>query len=439
MKTFLQKYGFIIIISISVVAILLIILYVIFWGESAEPVSDKQDPNSNQSDVKDLKPEVITQSSNQFGAELIAAICSSDQEACEENLFISPVSIHSALAMLGHGAAGDTKDQIWSVLNIENSADSVVAAQYKSLNASLNRSGESSEISIANSLWANSENRVNAPIKQSYLDQLTDNYGALVSSLPFSQASTLDEINGWASEKTKGKITKVVDELSGDTYLILMNAIYTKADWKYQFDPELTEEKDFTKANGGKVRVPMMSSGELDLNYFDGDEWSAVELPYADESLSSWLFMPKGDGSVADFNYELFESVLAGSVKGEASVELPKFTIRGDLILNDYLNLMGMEDAFGEGVADLSGISDAELYVSKVQHISYLQVDEEGSEAAAVTSVVVDVTSVGLDDEPFAFIADQPFVYTIYDKNNGVLLFVGLINDPSTVQGSITR
>lgn len=426
MRHFLKKYGVLIVLTCVATLILLVLFYLIFLREVGETDNANRSVDSTE---ESIAVNGVPQASNQFASDYLQAVCKVDPEKCLENLFYSPISLHSALSMLSHGADGMTKEEILGALNLTNSTDTVTAAQYKSLTAALNRSQNGAELRMANSIWMNSFYAGDTRPNQQYVELLMGSYMAEASTIPFSEISSTELINDWVSQSTNGRISKIVDELSNDQYLILLNAIYMKSDWKYKFDTENTRQAQFTKADGSVIEVEMMSSEKLELSYVDGEDWKAVELPSADRSLSTWLFMPNEEVEPATFDYNLFESSLAGSQRGEAYVNLPKFQIRNSFEVSDYLKELGIVSAFDANSADLSGIAVLDLYVSAVRHLTYLAIDENGSEAAAVTSVDVSVTSIQ-EDGIFRFVADRPFVYTIYDKDNGVLLFVGLVNEP---------
>ena len=242
-------------------------------------------------------------------------------------------------------------------------------------------------------------------------------------------------INGWVAQETQDRIDELIPggALSVDTRLVLVNAIYFSASWKYPFNPDRTWDGPFTRLDGSTVEVPMMTQdlGGQGAGYFDGEGYEAVEMPYDGDQLSMVLIAPD-NGIFPDFE-ATFDSaklaeILEGLSGGEINFTMPRFEFSQDLPLSQHLQALGMNDAFQQGVADLSGMDGGHtLYIQDVLHQAFVAVDEAGTEAAAATAVIIGDTSV-----PPAVRFDRPFVFLIRDIPTGAVLFMGRVVDPSS-------
>jgi serpin B len=256
-------------------------------------------------------------------------------------------------------------------------------------------------------------------------------FNAVVTALDFSDAGAADTINAWVEEKTHGKIDTIVEPpIHPLTVMFLINAIYFKGTWTYEFDPDDTREATFHTGSGQDKTVEMMNlSGELP--YLETEDFQAVRLPYGYELFSMTVLLPKGERSADDlmtgFNQENWNNWMDGFATEDISLSLPKFEIEYKLKLNDILIALGMQDAFDPLQADFTGIrATGELYISEVKHKTYVKVNEEGTEAAAVTSVEVKELSA----RP-PMVVDRPFLFVIHDSHSRALLFMGKIVDPA--------
>jgi serpin B len=240
----------------------------------------------------------------------------------------------------------------------------------------------------------------------------------------------VNTINQWANDNTNGKINKVIESISDEMVMFLMNALYFKGLWTNPFDPQQTSPSLFYPDNGTETEVPMMRA-MIYARTMEGQGFSALELPYGRQNFSMIILVPSGTVNefLNDFNVDDWNQVTSAldSIKDppEIQVILPKFKFSYEKILNDQLKDLGMTDAFIPYVADLSGISDDELYVSFVKQNTFVEVNEEGTEAAAVTTIGVGIVSL-----PPTFIADKSFVFAIREKTTGTLLFIGKVNLP---------
>lgn len=347
------------------------------------------------------------------------------------NLFLSPYSVAGVLAMAYGGARGKTAAEMAKVLRLPGPPEETHRL-FGELNASLDAAGRDGEVELraANALWG----MKGYAFKKEFLALLSGSHGAGLRELDFgASAAAADAINGWVEAETKEKIKKLIDPgaLGSDTRLVLTNAIYFKGLWQSQFKKVSTNDQPFTTAAGGKVQAPLMSQLG-DFGYHETPELQALELPYRGERLSMVVLLPrKADGLPA-----LERSLTAVGLSAwlgkletrEVLVYLPRFKTTAQFGLAPTLGAMGMPAAFAGG-ADFSGIDGGrELFVSAVVHKAFVDVNEEGTEAAAATGMTLGIESVA--PEPPTFRADHPFLYLIRDKATGSILFMGRLEDP---------
>ncbi|MFV0593891.1 MAG: serpin family protein, partial [Draconibacterium sp.] len=243
--------------------------------------------------------------------------------------------------------------------------------------------------------------------------------------------NTLKRINGWASDHTNGKIDKVLDEISGDAVMFLLNAVYFKGDWTQQFEKNATANLDFSLSNSEKIKVPTMS-GKIPLRRFSANGFSAFELSYGRDNFVMDLILPEENlaKTLPDFNGEVFEEITLGldqqADKMEYNVLLPKFKFKYEKYLNKFLQNLGMTDAFGP--ADFSNLSDVATSISFVKQNTFVDANEEGTEAAAVTTIGFERTSAGGGTPTIHF--DKPFIFAIRERTTNTLLFIGTVYNP---------
>jgi serpin B len=346
----------------------------------------------------------------------------------EGNLFVSPYSISSALAMVYAGARGETEQQIADTFHYNLPQDQLHAAFY-ALNDDLSNDStkEAFQLSIANSLWG----QEGYPFLAEYLDLIAANYKADLNIVDFGGATeqARQRINDWVREETEDKIKELFAKgtISSDTRLVLANAIYFKAEWETPFLVG-TEDSTFYLIDGSQVTVPMMSR-RASTRYVVGDGYQAMELPYKGERTSMVIFLPD-EGRFEELEQglssEQIEAVLHTMDSTDVMLYMPKFEYETALELNDTLAAMGMPSAFISGQADFSGINGARsLFISYVVHKAFVAVDEMGTEAAAATGVAM------AESMPTVVRADHPFVFFIRDMQSGTILFVGRMLNPA--------
>lgn len=364
-----------------------------------------------------------------FGIGLFSDIFGADPE---KNIFLSPSSVALALAMTCGGAAGETEEAMASVLGCAGlSRDEVVRAN-ASLLESLGRLDPEVQLEIANSLWL----RKGIAFKPEFLNVSRDSFRAEVTPLDFSRPEAQETINDWVGRATHKRIHKIVDRIDRLTILFLINAIYFKGKWTDEFDPDLTKDLPFHTVAGERLKnVPMMSrKGEF--QYLEGDSLQAVRLPYGNGWVSLTVFLPAGDSSLKAFvqklDLERWTEWRSEFARAEGEVVLPKFKIEYEKSLLEPLTRLGMSVAFSDKKADFSRMCKTPpvVYINDVKHKSYIDVNEEGTEAAAVTAVEMRTLSAPPPRKTFRFVADRPFLFAIQDDRTGLLLFLGAIADP---------
>ena len=370
----------------------------------------------------------IVSANTQFGFNLLDEIRKTEQD---ENIFISPFSVSIALAMALNGASGETEQAMIQTLQLQELSSESINVGYAGLRQTLLLSDPKVTLTIANSLWA----RQGIPFKQDFLQRNTQFFGAEISTLDFVDPSALKTINQWVNTNTNGKIPKILDEINPDAVLFLINAIYFKGSWGEEFDSSQTRDGIFHLATGGEKQVPMMRRTG-DYSYYENyeEKFQAIRLPYDDERISMYIFLPYRESNLNllldNLNAESWENWMSQFREQEVSLVMPKFKLEYEKMLNTPLESLGMGIAFASGLADFSRMADLEvlgknLYIGEVLHKAVIEVNEEGTEAAAVTSIGIRATSV-----PPAFIADRPFFFAIRDNETKTVLFMGIVVDP---------
>jgi serpin B len=369
----------------------------------------------------------ITHAYTDFGLKLFGALAA---EQPDSNLFVSPTSAAFALAMTYNGAANETQRAMAGVLGIADvPLDEVNRANAEWLAALANTQDRKVELALANSLWI----RRGFPVHADFLERNRAFYDAEVAELDFDSPSAIGTINGWVDRSTRGRIPTIIEEIGRDDVMFLINALYFKADWTHQFDKQQTRRAPFHLPDGTQREVWMMGQKKA-FPYYRGDGFGLVALPYGNGRFSMLLALPDHDRALTDLYRQLTPAALDGWIAAledgaTMPVALPRFTLEWEAELNDVLKALGMEVAFDPDRADFSAMSpaalDAGLHISEVKQKTFLKVDEEGTEAAAVTSVKMSRVSA-----PPMLAFDRPFWMAIRDNATGTLLFVGQIVAP---------
>lgn len=366
---------------------------------------------------------------NEFAADLYNYLIGEN----DGNLFYSPYSISIALAMTYAGANGETKTQMADTLKY-SLPDGELHAVFNYIDQRLNSlsSGDYDvELNVVNSIWGQNEYE----FLDEFLDTLAENYGAGLRLLDFEKSAeqARQVINDWVSDNTNDRIKDLIPKggVSSDTRLVLTNAIYFNASWANPFSEELTQDGAFTLLNGSQVTAEMMQQVEY-FNYFDADGYKVIELPYEGEELSMYIIIPD-EGSFTEFeqsfNASIISSVSENLESKNINLTLPKFNFESSFNLNEALGALGMPLAFS-GSADFSKINGGrDLAISNVFHKSFISTDEAGTEAAAATAVVIELTAA--PEPPINVSIDSPFIFTITDNETGTNIFLGRILDPT--------
>ncbi len=349
-----------------------------------------------------------------------------DKEDGNRSIFISPLSISTALTMTYQGAGTTTKEAMARALGYTGIDDGKLNESYRNQLRYLRQLDKKVELNISNSLWI----RKGESIKEEFLSANKDIFDASVNLLDFSKQNAADQINQWISDTTKHKIEKMVDSpIPSDVIMYLINAIYFKGDWTEQFEKKNTFSAQFHIGDGSTSEVMMMSrNGKVE--YGQGDGFKAVRLPYGSGNAAMYCILPEETVSINDFIESLDADrwkAIRGSIseRDDVQLQLPHFKLEyGIKNLNDCLTALGMGEAFKD-TADFSGIRNG-VYLSRVLHKAVIEVNEEGSEAAASTVVKMDEKAVA---QLLTFIADRPFVFVIADDETGTILFMGKLYD----------
>ena len=379
----------------------------------------------------------VAAANNLFAYDLYATLAKNPVNA-GHNLFYSPFSISSALAITGEGAKGKTADEIFSVLHLPKN-DTVRQSGFARINEGINTADAGYTLRTANALWAEKS----YPFLPSFTGIARKYYSAEVTNLDFKNTpeESRATINTWVEEKTEKKIRDLLPPGSIDPLvrLVITNAVYFKGTWVRQFDAAQTKEADFRTGTGNAEKVLMMQdTGEKsEYMYAETDSVQYIEIPYTHKSgkaLSMIVILPKGDDlkpAEAILNDNNLSALQDSAYSRHVMLYLPKFRMETEYRLPQTLSAMGMPTAFTEGAADFSGMDGTKnLFISEVIHKAFIDVNEEGTEAAAATAVVMKRAMAPSGDSTPVFRADHPFVFLIQDKETGTILFIGRVANP---------
>jgi serine protease inhibitor len=365
----------------------------------------------------------LVQSSNEFGFRLFRRV---NMEADGENLFLSPLSVSMALGMTLNGAAGGTESDMRRTLGFGDMDRDAINTSYRSILDMLPGLDPKTLVEIANSIWY----RLGFPVLPEFLDVSRSFFDAEVRGLDFSSPDAPGTINGWIEDRTHGKIARMIDDIDPATVMFLINAVYFKGVWKTEFDPKFTLDDVFTRPDGSAVPCRMMRQKTV-LGYYETGAFQAADLAYGNGRYAMSVILPKAGQSIetlaASFDAAAWSAIRNGFSEREITLHFPKFKLEYEIELNDALSALGMAVAFQGGLADFSRITgDRSLYIHLVKHKTFVEVDEKGTEAAAVTVVEIRETSAGPGDEIFMRV-DRPFLVVIRERSSDALLFMGKI------------
>ena len=372
-----------------------------------------------------LKSAMVIETNNDFGFTLLNRVMNQDDSP---NLMISPASVSIALGMAYNGAETTTRDAFEQVLNYEGLSREEINEITKELINILVTNVEGNLLEIANSMWYDQ----GFPVEQDFIDLNSNYYDAEVREINFRTANAVKIINDWVSANTHGKIDEIIDAIDPAMMMILINAIYFNCVWDVEFDPEDTREQPFYREDLSLYGQVKMMEMKNTFNVAFTDQFGAVELPYKNNKYSMYLFLPSESSSVKKLA-EMLDSKTWNawlekfSEREKFTVTMPKFKFEYERSLAEDLKSMGLEVAFTD-MADFSGISPVDLLISDVIHKTYIDVNEEGTEAAAVTAIVFETTSIG----PVNGIRlDRPYLFAITENSSKSIIFIGKVKEPS--------
>lgn len=388
---------------------------------------NSDEPNGQKTIELDEKSAKLIEADNTFGFELLQKIRANTDD---ENIMISPLSVSLALAMAYNGADGNTKTEMENAMKLNGLTTDQINQSYKVLINALQSLDKDVVFDIANAIFYAD----GFPVKSSFLDINHEYYNAEVEALDFGSPSALATINNWVAEKTNDKIDKILDRLSPNARMVLLNAIYFFGTWTVEFDEDGTQMGSFAMTDGTYTEVPMMTK-EDKLLYTNNNLFSAVKIPYGSGQYNMVVMRPAEGETSSNLIDELNTSDWKNwssefKTRDNVVVKMPRFKFEFETKLVEVLKQMGMIDAFSDTSADFSKISDVFLVISDVIHKTYIDVNETGTEAAAVTAIVFETTSAGPGVEKTYFTVDKPFVFAITEKDTDAILFIGEVQKP---------
>lgn len=410
--------------------VLVLFVAVFVFAQCESSVTGPDDPIGELPRDLTASEKMLIEADQAFSYDIFQRTVAYDSE--QDNLMISPLSISMALAMTLNGAEDQTYKDMKKALYLSGMEKEEINEAFQSLIELLINADPNVAMKIANSIWY----RDGLPVKEDFKERVKEYFGAEVTALDFSDPAAVDIINQWVSDNTEELIPEIIDEIPSHIVMYLINALYFKGDWLNQFDPDDTQAGDFHLESGETVQAEMMRQENQFATMFS-DEVQMIELPYGDSLFSMSILMPADANT--PINQFIDEKITASNINNWRSslsvpnrdviLRMPKFEFDYELEYTDILKAMGMEIAFDEWEADFTGIANVSpqnLFIDEVKHKTFITVDEEGTEAAAVTSVGVGITSM-----PPQMIIDRPFVFIIHERESGANLFMGKVKNPA--------
>lgn len=379
-------------------------------GKEKEPITEKS-PSSKSDFVFGFYSEVAQQNS-------------------EENLFFSPLGIDMAFSIAYEGAEGDTAKQIQQVFDFE--IDDYKRGEHaKDLMAGLNDNNGHYKLNVANALWIKDGYK----IKESYLSTAKTSYNSTIDNVDFVTNEGVDKINSWVKEKTQNKIQNILPPGSTDdsTRMVITNAVYFNGKWSNPFNPQKTTEESFWIDKDRSVKVTMMTHPADMFNYAETNDLQALKMYYVGGDVSMLILLPKDrdgmDSLEQSLDTQKINSILGMLEHQPLTVKIPKFEFETEYSLVGLLRNLGINDAFDKNTANFEGVTNEQVYIDQAKQKAFVSVDEEGTEAAAITALVMRPTS-GPPTPQHEFIADHPFVFIIQEQDTGEILFIGRVSNP---------
>jgi len=388
-----------------------------FWAACEKDPDQPQPMNLTRNELK------VLEQGNYFGFDLFALL---GKETPDSNICISPYSIYTALSMAANGADKQTLDEMLDLLGFQGKDVADLNNSVKNLNQVLIGKDPNTVFETANSVWYNTDG---FSVYPEFTTSLQNYFSARVEGLDFSAPSALPTVNGWVKEKTHDKIDKIIEKINPDDVCFLINALYFNGKWTTGFDKDETHLDAFINASGKSSLVPTMYLKDT-LNAINTDALHAVELPYGDGSWSMYLFLPPANVNLDDWcSQQLSEGWdnLRSEFEPVSGMEiyLPQFKLENSFELSKQLMQLGIPTAFSDA-ADFSKLGPGSLAISQVLHKTYIDVNEDGTEAAAVTAVIITRTSMPMNEIRF----NHPFIFIIAEKITGSIIFVGKLMNP---------
>ena len=415
---------------IGVIAICLVIIGASYYVINLDTTKEEKKQSSDEPAIITGNITSFDDAVNVFGFNLFRQL----YDNLDGNIFYSPYSVFVALAMTYEGARGLTAEEMADVLNIEQDNESF--HQYMNILYKFLNQNSEYNISTANALWIKEE----LELLKEYIEIIQTYYGGEATNVDFNNAQgATDLINQWIENQTNNLIKDLIkpEYINPMTALILTNAIYFKGMWEVQFDPNNTTDREFEVSPDNTINVPTMCLTDTEdlFNYTETDDLQILELPYSGDDISMVILLPKDDANIGDIvnsiDNEKLNEWINLMTEEELDIYLPRFKVETEnYILNDYLINLGMPTALSND-ANFSGITELyDLFISKVVHKAFIDVNEEGTEAAAATAVVMELTAINGGSSRIVFDVNHPFLYLIQHKQTGTILFMGTINNP---------
>lgn len=401
---------------------LILFIPVIFLALSCKKNQEKEDGYTGKDLVLTAKEQQKADKDNEFTFKLLKEVAADLPSS--KNMMLSPLSVSMAVGMTSNGANGPTLEAIRNTMQFSDFTEAEVNSYYQKIITELPELDPKAVLNVANSIWY----RNGFEVLPAFLKTNSDHYKAEVQGLDFASPTAKDEINNWVSTNTNGKIPTIIDQIRGDMVMFLINAVYFKSNWSSKFDKNKTTKGDFHLTAQNKVQADFMSA-MLKVNSVVNNEASVVELPYGNKRYSMVIALPSGTlttGTLAEtLTAQKWNQWMSGLRQGTNDIRLPKFKFSYDIKLNEPLTALGMGNAFSD-MADFSRLrSSGHLKIDEVKHKTFIEVNEDGTEAAAATSVGIVETSA-----PAPILINKPFVFAIREMKTGLILFAGIVNNP---------
>ena len=376
---------------------------------------------------KSLGKEKLVSAHIKFGFKLFSTLA---RQNSEQNIAVSPVSLALALSMLYNGTSGTTRQEISSALGMKGVNLNAFNHANKTLEKSLETNDYCGKLAIANSLWT----RQGFPFRYQFLKTNQEYYQAQITNLNFESSESVGIINRWVKDKTLEKIPQIIEQISHDDVLFLINAIYFQGIWQVEFDPHLTTQQPFYLSNDRVIKFPLMSR-EGKYRYFETSEFQAVSLPYTGERFSLEVFLPRPDKNLKDLVSQLtvgqWKKWMGQFREQQGQLKLPRFSLSYEVDMEKALMSLGMSTMFERSSANFSELTSRQVYVNRMRHKTLVEINEKGTQSAVTSPIRARVTSVFLPEEQFTMIVNRPFLCTIRDHKTNAIIFVGVVKEPN--------